>query len=819
MKVLKFGGSSVGNAERIEKVISILDQQYLSRNQKIAVVFSAVQGVTDKLIEIGNLALNRNAEYRNELNLLIDKHHDIVKNLNNISQRIKINKELEPLFAELKEIAHGVFLVKELSPRTLDYLMSFGEKLSCKIISLTMKNRKYNCEFLDSSKLLKTDSKFGDAHVDFEKTNGNISSHFKKNKSTQIITGFIGSTENDEITTIGRGGSDYTASIYAAALGASEIHIWTDVDGILTADPRKVKDSFSLKAVTYEEAMELSHFGAKVIHPPTMHPALKKKIKIKIKNTFNPDFRGTVILERESSVLFNMKGISSIDIVSLVRVQGSGMVGVTGVASRLFGALADNDINIILITQGSSEHSICFAILPRHGKEAKRAIEKEFDEEIKVGKIAEVVVEDDLSIIAVVGEDMKHTPGVSGKVFQALGKNGINIHAIAQGSSELNISLVIGRDCLQKALNVLHDDLFAAKQQTLNIFMAGPGLVGSTLIELIKQRLEFVRAKLNANIRLVGLANSKKMLIDPSGIPLDNWKDELTNSNEVSDPKSYIEQIKNLNLSNSMFVDCTATQAFVPHYDKILTVPISIVTPNKIANSRRQFHYDSLKTIAKKNNVQFRFGTNVGAALPIINTLRDLINNGDEIVKIEGVLSGTLSYIFNSLNSESNFSEVVEDAERNGYTEPDPRDDLSGLDVARKLLILIRESQIPFEMKNIKVQNLVPVKARRTDSINEFYRILKTYDESFKAKILHAEQEGKKLCYVACYENGVAKVGMEEVDATHPFYNLSSNDNIVAFHTKNYSDKPLVIRGPGAGADNTAFGVFIDIMRISNYLG
>jgi aspartokinase/homoserine dehydrogenase 1 len=743
MKVLKFGGSSVGNAERINKVIEILDQQYISKNQKIAVVFSAVQGVTDQLIKIGTLALNRDKSYKYELNSLIDKHHDIVKNLNSISHRIKIIKELEPIFTELNEIAHGIYLVKELSDRTLDYLMSFGEKLSCKIISLTMKNRKYNCDFLDSSLILKTDDTFGYARVNFESTNKNIAQYFRKNNSIQIITGFIGSTDNDEITTIGRGGSDYTASIYGAALNASEIHIWTDVDGILTADPRKVSDSFSLKAVTYEEAMELSHFGAKVIHPPTMHPALKKKIKIKIKNTFNPSFPGTVILERESSIVFNMKGISSIDDVSLVRVQGSGMVGVTGVASRLFSALAKNDINIIMITQGSSEHSICFAILPKHGIKAKKSIEIEFKDEISEGKIGEVVVEDDLSIIAVVGEDMKHTPGVSGKVFQALGKNGINIHAIAQGSSELNISLVIGKQSLQKALNVLHDDLFVNKHQTLNIFMAGPGLVGSALINLIKNRLDFVRTKLNTNIRLIGLSNSKKMIIDPNGIDLNNWEEVLKKSDLKSDPKLYIEKIKELNLSNSMFVDCTATQAYVPNYDKILSIPISIVTPNKIANSRRQFHYDSLKTIAKKNNVQFRYGTNVGAALPIINTLRDLINNGDEITKIEGVLSGTLSYIFNSLNGESSFSQVVKEAQKGGFTEPDPRDNLSGLDVARKLLILIREAQIPFEMKNVKIQNLVPKKARSVETVDEFYSILEENDKAFSSKIIKANEKIK----------------------------------------------------------------------------
>lgn len=819
MKVLKFGGSSVGNSERINNVINILDKYYLSKREKIAVVFSAFQGVTDKLIEIGNFAYKRDMAYKKELEKLIKRHHSVIEDLNSAANSKKLIKEVTPLFEDLSEIVHGIYLVRELSDRTLDYLVSFGERLSNTIISATMNNRKFKTEYLDSSKLIKTDDNFGYAKVDFAKTNSNIVKYFSAHKATQIITGFIASTEDNEISTLGRGGSDYTASIYGAALSASEIVIWTDVDGILTADPRKVKDSFPLKAVTYEEAMEMSHFGAKVIHPPTMSPALNKKIKIRIKNTFNPEFPGTVILERESLVKFNMKGISSIDDISLVRVQGSGMVGVTGIASRMFGALARNNINIILITQGSSEHSICFAILPKHGASAKRAIEEEFKYEIREGQIGEVIVESDLSIIAVVGEDMKHTPGVSGKVFQALGKNGINIHAIAQGSSELNISLVISKECLGKALNVLHDDLFISQQQTLNIFMAGPGLVGSELLDLFNKQMIFIKSKFNTRIKVIGLANSKKMVFNSDGINITNWKKELNNSRMKSDPKKFIEKISELNLSNPIFVDCTALPVFVPYYKNILNLPVSIVTPNKIANSGKQKDYKLLQEISERNNVKFRYGTNVGAALPIINTLRDLINNGDEITKIEGVLSGTLSYIFNSLTDSSKFSEIVVKAKSMGYTEPDPRDDLTGLDVARKLLILIRESMIPFEMSNIKVENLVPVKARKVKSVDEFIKILKDNDTTIGNRISKAAYNGKKLCYIARYEKGKAKVGIEEISSSHPFYNLSGTDNIVAFSTKNYADKPLVIRGPGAGADYTAFGVFVDIMRISNYLG
>lgn len=818
MIVLKFGGSSVGNAERINNVIDIL-KDYIRKGNKIAVVFSAFQGVTDKLIELGETAFRKDPEYQKDLQAIYRKHVDIIYDLNSEKNAGKIIDRITPMFNQMSEILQGVYLLKELTPRSADYIVSFGERLSNTIIAGTLNYRKISSEYLDSTNLIKTDENFGSACVDFEITTKNIRNYFKKRTKTQIITGFIASTHKNEITTLGRGGSDFTAAIFGAALNAEEIHIWTDVDGILTADPRKVKDSFTLKAVTYEEAMELSHFGAKVIHPPTMQPALQKKIKIRIKNTFNPSFKGTVILERESSVAFNIKGISSIDDISLVRVQGSGMIGVTGIASRLFGALAENNINIIMITQGSSEHSICFAILPKHGKAAITAIENEFKEEIRTKKINEVKIENDLSIIAVVGEDMKQTPGISGKVFQALGKNGINIHAIAQGSSELNISTIIKKSNLNKALNVIHDDLFTNAKQTLNIFMAGPGLVGSELLRLFKSRYEFTQKELKTKLHLVGLANSKKMILDPDGISLDRWKSKLTGSKTKSIPKKFIDEILNLNLPNSIFVDCTAGDIYITHYKELFESSVSIVTPNKIANSSSYSNYIELKEAARKHNINFRYGANVGAALPIINNLRDLINNGDEIIKIEGVLSGTLSYIFNSIKENSKFSNIVKDAKSKGYTEPDPRDDLSGLDIARKLLILIRESKIPFEMKNIKIENLVPIKARKTKSINEFFKILEANDEKFGQRVTNAAGKRKKLCYIAKYEKGKAKVGIEEINEKHPFYSLSGTDNIVALTTKNYSQKPFVIKGPGAGADFTAFGVFIDIMRISNYLG
>ena len=815
MKVLKFGGSSIGDSKQVENVISILKTY---SKQKIAVVFSAHQGVTDNLILIGNLAKQQNLSYVKQLLTLSERHIKIIDELNNKTNSIKLKKKIAKIFFDLENILKGVYLIRELTPRTLDCIMSFGEKLSCSIISQTLNARSYVNEYLQADKLIITDSYFNNAKVDFEKTNENIKRYFSKHKKTQIITGFIGANDKNEITTLGRGGSDYTASIFAAALNAKEIQIWTDVNGILTADPNKVSSSFPLKAVSYEEAMELSHFGAKVIHPPTILPSLNKKIRIKIKSTFNPSHPGTVISERKEGVKFKIKGISSIDDISLLRIQGGGMVGVTGIASRLFSCLARKDINIILITQGSSEHSICIAVLPEHGKKAKKIIEEEFKPEINEHKISRVIVDDELSIIAVVGEGMKETPGISGKVFDALGKNGINILAIAQGSSELNISLVVEKESLKKALNVLHEALFLSKQKTLNLFLIGPGLVGGTLLNQLKRNLEYLQKETQTKFRLIGLANSKKMLIKEEGINLSNWKNELNNSNNKINLQDFVDSMKKLNLPFSVFIDTTASSKIANFYKDILTASISIVTPNKIAASSRYSNYLLLNKSAKENNVQFRYTTNVGAALPIINTLKDIITNGDKIIKIEGILSGTLSYIFNSLKENKKFSDIVRQAKKLGYTEPFIWDDLSGNDVVRKLIILIREAGVPIEMKDVIVERLLPAKFKKLKNPEQFLTELENYDSVYEKRNKAAQQRGKILIYIAKYENKKATVKIEEIDSEHPFYNLSDVDNIVAFTTKNYNVKPLVIRGAGAGADLTASGVLIDILRVSNYL-
>ena len=818
MRVLKFGGSSVGTPERVSGVIDILSE-YQTKGKKFAVVFSAFQGVTDTLISISNKAVVRDETYLKDIEKLTELHKNAVEYLTSDKLREQSKKNVTVLLDELKEIVHGVYLVKELTLRSLDYIMSFGERLSCTIITDGMNSRGLESEYLDSRLLVKADESFGNAKVQLGKTYENIRNYFSERNKIQVVTGFIASTEKNETITLGRGGSDYTASIFGAALEAEEIEIWTDVDGILTADPRKVADAFSLPAVTYEEAMELSHFGAKVIHPPTMKPALDKKIKIRIKNTFNPKHKGTLITHRNDTSPFNVKGISSIDNITLLRITGSGMVGVVGIASRIFGALAKEKINVILITQASSEHSVCLAILPQFGEPSKILIEEEFKWEMREGMIDEVAVESEMSIIAVVGEDMRHTPGISGKVFQALGKNGINIIAIAQGSSELNISLVIQKKYLKKALNVLHNSLFLSKQKALNLFLIGPGMVGSAFLKLIVERSSYVAEHIHADIKVAGLLNSKKMFFDESGIDLNTWKEILQKSEMETDIEKFIEVMKEKNLPNSILVDCTANDSVVKYYNKILSSSISIVTPNKIANTQSYGQFLQLRETAGKHNVQFRYGTNVGSALPFINTLKDIVSSGDQIIKIEGVFSGTLSFIFNTLKEKDSFSEAVKISKEMGYTEPDPRDDLRGLDMARKLLILIRESGIPFELEDVEIEKLISPEAENAESVEKFFDKLKNDDNRIIEMKRNAAAKGCVLCYIAKYEAGTAKLSISEIDSSHPFFNLTNSENIVAFTTKNYWKNPLAIRGQGAGADFTAVGILSDILRISNYLG
>ncbi len=817
MKVLKFGGSSVGNPERIKKVIDIVIASK-KKYKKIAVVFSAFQGITDSLIHMSEMAAKGNKEYLIKNKELEKRHLYAVKELISKESRKIVNKRLNAALQELTNVLNGIYLVKELSPKTLDYVMSFGERLSNYIISEAMKCHNVNAEYLDSRKVVKTDDNFGYARVNFEITNKNISDHFKAHKKLQVITGFIASTYNNETTTIGRGGSDYTAALFGAALDVEEIEIWTDVDGVLTANPKKVKKAFPIEQMTYEEAMEMSHFGAKVIHPPTMRPALDKNIPIRIKNTFNPAFAGTLITSTNGYSKFPIKGITSVDKISLLRIQGSSMVGIPQTAKRIFNALATKNINVLLITLASSEYSLCLAILPRYTMLAKKVIEEEFRYEIKDTLIDPVVVEENLSIVAVVGENMRNQTGVAGKVFQALGKNGVNIIAIAQGSSELNISAVINQYDEAKALNAIHEAFFLSDYKSINLFVVGTGLIGRTLFKQIQNQIEFLSKELFIDLKIIAIANSRKMLFDIDGLSINDWEKRLFAYGENTDLNDFVWRMKELNLPNSIFVDCTSSEVILTKYLEILNSSISIVTPNKKANSSKYEFYLELKHTAQKNNVKFLYETNVGAGLPVISTLQDLVTSGDRILKIEGVLSGTLSYIFNSFNGQKPFSQILKEAQEKGFTEPDPRDDLNGMDVARKLIILVRESGYKLELEDIKIENLIPEKARGKGSIDKFFEALKKYDKDFEQRRAEAEQAGKVLRYIAKYENGKSEVSLQAVGKEHPFYSLSANDNILSFKTVYYYDRPIVIQGPGAGAEVTSGGIFADIIRIGNYL-
>lgn len=817
MKVLKFGGSSVGDADRIDNVCRIIRDAY-KKDKKITVVVSAMQTITDKLIFTANVAKKDEESFTPHFESIRDLHIGTAKKL--ISEK-KIDKVLAKInndLNELYDLLNGVRLVGELSIRTLDYIMSFGERFSAYMISEALNDRGVSAEYADARRLIFTDMNYGSAKVDFDKTNEMIKQYFKKTKRVPIVTGFIALTHENETTTLGRGGSDYTAAIIGAALNAETIEIWTDVDGVLTADPKKVEKAFSIDAMTYAEAMEMSHFGAKVIHPPTILPAMKKGIPIYIKNSFNPSFKGTYINTKPKNDKFDIKGITSIDDISLIRILGAGMVGASGASKRIFATLDSNKISVVLITQANSEQSICVAVSPKDALKAKVALEETFKYDIFEGKIAKIELENDISIIAVVSEKLGSTVGVSGKICQSLGKNGVNIVAIALGSSALNFSLAIHKSDVSKALNVLHDVFFYYPAKSMNLFLAGTGLIGGTLLKQINERKDALLKDFNIDMKIIGLINADNMIINPEGIVLNGWKDTLSKKGSKANLNNFVESIRTLNLPNSVFIDCTPSESIIKFYKEIMESSISIVAANKKANSDKLELYKKLKETANRMKIKFLYETNVCAGLPIINVINDLVNSGDKIIKLEGILSGTLSYIFNNFSGEKTFSEIVSEAKEKGYTEPDPREDLNGKDVARKLLILIRESGYDCELNDISLQNLIPVNARKAKNVDEFFKKLKTNDEYFEKLRNEAQKKGKVLRYSAKYEDGKAEIKLAEFDQSYPFYTMKGTDNILAMTTERYNDTPLVVRGPGAGAGVTAAGVFADIIKISNYL-
>ena len=814
MKVLKFGGTSVGSAKNIQKVIEIVKNESLSEN--VTVVVSAIGGITDKLLAAANKAIEKNKNYKDDFESLRLKHVEVIDGLlSGESHETTLDIVLNHL-SKLEKILDGIYLINELSPKTTDKLLSFGELLSSLIIYETMKLHDLNIQLKNSQNLIVTDSNFTNAAVNFGETNENIVTYYDSNdKIITILPGFISKSELGEITTLGRGGSDYTAAIIAAAMNASVLQIWTDVSGMFTSNPKIVKNSKPIKKLSYLEAIELSHFGAKVLYPPTVLPVLSKHIPLLIKNTLAPEDQGTLITHVVENRNPNpIKGISNINSVALLTLQGNGMVGIPGFSKRLFETLAREKINVIIATQASSEHSICVGITDKESTLAKYVIDKEFENEISLFKIDPLVVETNLSIIAIVGDQMKSHQGISGKMFSTLGRNNINIRAIAQGASERNISAIIAESDVEKALNCLHERFFESETKQINLFISGVGNVGKSLINQIEQQKKYIKSTLNVKLKVIGLSNSKKMVLDKTGINLNDWESVLNNGKK-SGPIDFFEATKSLNLRNSIFVDITASDMVASSYALYLKQSIAVVACNKIACSSKIENYLELKQLSHKYNVPFLFETNVGAGLPVIDTLKHLINSGDKINTVHAVLSGSLNYIFNNFNKSTTFHDVVKQAQIEGYTEPDPRIDLSGVDVARKLLILARESGEMIDMNDIENEAFLPEECMTASSVEAFYETLKSKEVHFQKFFTSAESNQCQLKYVSEYKDGVAKVGLKEIPEGHPFYNLEGKDNIVMFYTNRYKDQPMIIKGAGAGSEVTASGLFADIIRIS----
>jgi len=816
MQVLKFGGSSVKNAANINKVIEIVKEK--SKNDKTIVVVSALGGITDLLLQCSNLAAAADESYKEKLQEAEQRHLSAVKELLPLTQQSSLLSLVKTLCNEIEDICNGIFLLGELSERTKDRIVSYGEILSSKIIAARLLADTGDCVWKDSRELIVTNSNFGAATVDFAATDEKVNAYFNDTDARLFMTpGFIAANAKGTNTTLGRGGSDYTAAIYAAALNAAVLEIWTDVSGMMTADPRLVPNVRIIPEISYQEAMELSHFGAKVIYPPTIQPVRSKGIPTWIKNTFAPQDNGTVIREEEATANDNStRGISSINSIALLSLEGSGMVGIPGFSKRLFEALASKKINVILITQSSSEHSICVGIDLTNADAAQRAIDEAFAYEIETKKVDPIIVEKDLAIVALVGDNMKSHPGISGKMFGNLGRNGVNVRAIAQGSSERNISAVISTHDVKKAINVLHEEFFETVYKEVNLFVAGVGNVGGKLLAQIQQQQKYLLEKLHLRINVVGIANSKNMYFNDGGIDLNNWKQHLI-SGEPMDMLGFIDAIKTKNLRNAVFADVTANETVAAIYNELLHKSIAVVACNKIACSSSYEYYTSLKKLSRQYNAPFLFETNVGASLPIIGTLNDLVSSGDSIKKMEAVLSGTLNFVFNNYDGKKSFASVVKQAQDEGYTEPDPRLDLSGKDVMRKIMILAREAGEVIEMEEITNNSFMP-EACMIGSVEDFYKSMEEHEVHFKKLFDAATAAGCKLKFVASYTpslNGVqqATVGLQHIPPQHDFYHLYGKDNIVMFNTDRYVQQPLVIKGAGAGADVTASGVFADVIR------
>ncbi len=813
MKVLKFGGTSVGTVDSIRTLIEILKKEK-SERQNPVVVLSAMSGVTNLLISMADRAAN-GEDFAAHLTELENRHFDVVKALLDVPRQNPVFTKLKLFFNQLEDLLQGISSLQELTPKTRDLVLSYGERCSTFMVSKIADQNVGEAIYADASELIKTDSTYGQARVQTELTELLIKNFYEENRGKLIfVTGFIASNDAGKITTLGRGGSDYTAALIGSALNAEEIEIWTDVNGMMTADPRMVKKAFPLKELSYTEAMELSYFGAKVIYPPTMIPAFLKRIPIVIRNTFEPDFKGTIIRHDCREADHPIKGISSINEISVLNLQGSGMVGKAGFSGRLFSLLSREQINVILITQSSSEHSITFAVHPADAIKAKLLIEQEFELELEAKKIESPVVEEDLAALAIVGENMKQTPGISGTLFHALGRNGVNVRAIAQGSSEYNISVIISRHDLEKALNAVHDAFYTDLKINLNIFCLGTGNIGTTLFRQIQQHCEFLQVQNGVTINVVGISNSRQMVLNASGIPLSHWKETLEQEGEEADLAAFVARMKEMNLPNAIFVDNTASLKPIAVYEDVFRANISVVTCNKIGNSSSYSQYKNFKELAQLHGVDFYYETNVGAGLPIIRTLKDLMISGDRVIRIEAILSGTISFIFNNFNGGITFHDIVKQAQEKGFTEPDPRDDLRGTDFMRKMLILARDAGYQLEPDEVEIQNMLPEACLNAATVDEFYAELKNNNEFFENLKNEAADSGKVLRYIGMLEDGKVSISLQMVDDSHPFYMLSGSDNIISFTTDRYKERPLVVKGPGAGAEVTAAGVFADIVNV-----
>lgn len=809
MKVLKFGGTSVGTVDSLRNVKMIVEQC----DEPVIVVVSALGGITDQLINTAKLAAKGDIGHLESYARIVERHNNVIDNIVPPEKLLDVKSIVTPLLEELGNIYRGVSLIKDLSDRTLDIIVSYGERLSSVIISRIIDGAQH----YDSRNFIKTEKQFGKHILDNDATQKFIHATFDNNNfKVAIVPGFISSDSEGNITNLGRGGSDYTAAILAATLNASKLEIWTDVDGFMTADPRVINNTYVIDHLSFIEAMELCNFGAKVIYPPTIYPVYHKNIPIWIKNTFNPTAPGTCISEQRPSAEGKaIKGISSINDTCLITVTGLGMVGIIGINARIFNALAKNGVSVFLVSQASSENNTSFAVKNADAELAVQVLTEEFAAELQSGEISNITAEPNLATVAIVGENMKHTTGIAGKLFNTLGRNGINVIACAQGASETNISFVIDYKNLRKALNVIHDSFFLSDTQVLNLFIVGVGNVGKHLLQQIRQQQENLLQNKALELRVVGISNSRKCVFDREGINIDNYIDRLNASDIVATPENIKNGVIGMNIFNSVFVDCTANEGIATLYSDLLSHNVNVVAANKVAASSEYANYAQLKQIARKKDVKFLFETNVGAGLPIINTINNLINSGDKILKIEAVVSGTLNFIFNTISKDIPLSQAIIMAKEAGYSEPDPRVDLSGKDVIRKLVILAREAGYAVEQDDVVKHLFIPEKYFE-GSIDEFFASIHEIDGEFESLRAKAETENQKFRFVAKLEDGELEVSLQKVGATHPFYVLEGSNNVILLTTERYKEYPMVIKGYGAGAEVTAAGVFADIISIAN---